>query len=531
MLRAALGLMVGIMAAEYVPEPPLKALAVAVGAGVGLLIVTVRERRRWSSALFLAVLWVVLVAVGWLGAAVRVPADPLASVPASPLQPSTLLLQVADTPRPSQRCWKVSAEVMAVRHGGGWTSARGQAMLFIQKDSAAGLLRYGDRLVACGRFETPTYRNGTFDYGRYLRHHGIRRQCYLATGTWQFLGRGSVPPLLRWAKETQRRLVERIRSTSLPPNQQGVVEALVLGWKDDVGDDLRAQFQGAGVAHLLAVSGLHVGIVAFLAGAGLSFLGRRRWERLLKGVFQLAAIWLFAAVSGFAPSTVRAALMFSLVLVGDMLFLHASRLNHLATAAVLTLTLSPWTLFDVSFQLSYSAVLGIFVFYPRFSEWLPRAWRAGWRRPLSAGCDLLCLSLAAQLSMLPFMLYHFHQFPVYFLVANLVVMPFAALLLASALLLLTAAGWAAVAPFAVLLVRWELLLLEKFLTWVSSWPGALVSDITFGYGAAVLLAAALVSLAACLWEGHTPRRGSESEAKYAPPHTKDSETAFTAYDD
>ena len=439
MLRVALALVAGILLAEWLPGVPPAMLWTALAVAAALLGIGFWRHGRRGAGLFTPALWMALTLTGWLAALLHSPVDPFPD----DLRRTTLVVRLADTPHPSTRSLKVPAEVEAYADSTGPHATRGRIMLFLQPSASADSLRYGDRLCLHARLSRPNGERNPhqFDYRRYLRNKGILWQCWADSNSWHPLQTDAPPKgLTAWAKATQRRLVEQLRRTALTPAQQGIAEALLLGWRDDLDLDTWRQFRYAGITHLLCVSGLHVGIVAWLAGLLLLPLGRRRWARTLRGTVQMAVVWLFVCITGMAPSTLRAGVMFSFLLLGDIGARRGTSLNNLCTSAALLLLVQPGLLFDVGFQFSYSAVLGIMALRVPLERLLPIPDRGpAWWLPRKVW-EYVCLSTAAQLGALPLVLYHFHQFPTWFLVANVTVVPFAALLLGTVIAVVLTGG-------------------------------------------------------------------------------------------
>lgn len=485
MLFVLLALVSGILLAEYVWLPSTQWTAVMLAVGVMALAAVLRCR-----PLFYPLLWLTLVAASWLTVGLHRPRDPFASQPSPP---GLMLVEVHDTPRPTARCYKCQARVLAVGDSAGWHATRGSIMLLLQQDSAAASVRYGDRLFVRQQAQRPdSARNPyQFDYQRYLRHKGMLWQCYVPSHCWQLAGAKPQRGIVAFSKRLQHTLVQRIRHSQLSPHQQGIVAALALGWRADVDDVAQRQFRDAGIAHLLCVSGLHVGIVASLLGCCLFFLDRRPVPRAIKGGVQIAGVWLFVLLSGMAPSSLRAGVMFSLLILGDMLQRRSNGFNNLCTSALLLLVVNPMLLFDVGFQLSYAAVAGIMAWQKPLRQLLPIPRRCVLLAHL---WDWTCLSVAAQLATLPLVLYYFHQFPLYFLVANLVVIPLSALLLASMfVMLLPGVGrWAAT------WVGLQLDGVDRVVGWVSSLPHAVLDGLYCDLPVALMLTLALLCLSLLL---------------------------------
>lgn len=485
MFRVALAMAFGILLGEYLPAVPIWLLCLVAVAGVGLMSSSTYLFQ--SNACFTLSLWLTFVAMGWLLVPLHAPADPFAGH--TQLRNIALRVRLEETPRPTTRCYKVPAQVSAVAGN----PTRGKLMLFIARDSLAAQLRAGDclQLVATPRLPRGWDDNHQFNYRRYLRRHGILWQSYVAQGCWHQDTSTASPVGLRFTLlRLQQRWVEQLRSFALTSRQQAVAEALLLGWREDVDLPTQQQFRGAGIAHLLCVSGLHVGVMALLVGSLLFFLGRRRWHCIVRGVVQLVAVWFFVLLTGMAPATLRAGLMFSLMILGGMLLQRSSTLNNLATSAVIIFCCAPMQLFDVGFQLSYAALLGIVAWHRPLCALWPwlvdgRTHPARW--PLYKLWQWTCLSTAAQLGTLPLALFYFHQFPTYFLIANLTIVPFAGLLLATALLTLLLGG----ASWVVALLRLELGAVDGLTRWVSGLPGALLEGLYCDLPMLLLMVAAL----------------------------------------
>ena len=494
MLRLVLAMVTGILLSEYLSVPFVVWLCVAVVPCMLLLVLAACGRQPFRKGLFTGMLWVMWIGIGALSSVLHTPADPFPER-GEGSGVEEFYVRLCDSPRTTPKCYKAVADVLTAN---GHATA-GKVLLYIRQDSVAAQLRYGDYLVVATCPEHP--RNwdtvNHFDYRRYLQRKGILWQCYVPSDRWQLVAHDSTFTLRGWSKAIQLRMVERLRCNDLTPAQQGIAEALLLGWRDNLDDVTRQLFRDAGIMHLLCVSGLHVGIVAWLVGTLLFFLGMRRWQRVVKGVVQIGVIWFFVLLTGMAPSTLRAGVMFSLLLLASMLQRQPNSFNNLCTSMLLLLMVNPMLLFDVGFQLSYAAVAGIIAWsrplrwllprlaepQPRWYLWLPqKVWQ------------LICLSTSAQIATLPLMLYHFHQFPLYFLIANITIVPFAGVLLATVLLvLLTGSGWV------VALLRGELVAVDVLTRWIASLPHAMLTDIYCDLPTALILTALILVLTMLLY--------------------------------
>ena len=345
-----------------------------------------------------------------------------------------LALRLCETPAPRGKTLRAEAEVERIDGA----AACGRMKLYLRPDSAAQALRYGDRLLVHGYPE--------FSRGR----------LYATSDHW--LVTGYRPSVRRHAEGLRMALLRRVQRGPLDPRRAAVVEALALGWRAGVDADTWDNYRAAGIAHLLCVSGLHVGLLAAMAGGLLRVLGKRRRGRMVRGAVQLLAVWLFALLSGMAPSAVRAALMFSLFVVANVMGRRTPGLNILAAAALCTLLAQPGLLFDVGWQLSYLAVSGILLARPVVEAF---------RSHLMQG---VAVSVAAQTATLPVVTAAFHRLPAWFLLANVALIPLSGAVLAFALLYVA---------FPVQATAWPVGLLTGFLdgltAFVGSLPGALIN--------------------------------------------------------
>ena len=224
---------------------------------------------------------------------------------------------------------------------------------------------------------------------------------------------------LRDLREKAKAILHR---ALLDENEYAVAAALLLGDKSDLLSDLKSAFSDTGSMHVLAVSGMHLGVLYMALVFIFSRLGRK-WK-FFKLLVILMALWFFAFLVGGSSSVMRAALMFSMLLIGEALSRRSSTINSISAAAVLLLLTDPNSLFDVGFQLSFAAVFGIVL----LQRPIERLWIIKNTFALKIW-QLITVSIAAQLFTLPFALYYFHIFPMYFWLSGIIVVPLAVLIL------------------------------------------------------------------------------------------------------
>lgn len=290
---------------------------------------------------------------------------------------------------------------------------------------------YGDRLTARLHLRRPhPPRNpGAFDYRAFLERKGIhamgsvsRREQVLEVRA----GRGGW--LWTYVVLPVRRGVRGAVACNLSGGPAGLLSGILLGEKRGVPDPVRTAFTRAGVNHVLAVSGLHVGLIAAVVFFVLGAVGCGRKATAWATV---CAVLLYALVTGLPPSVVRAAMMCAIAIWGRLGNTQGEGLNSLGLAALVILIFRPQDLFDVGFQLSFSATAGILIFYRPIRAWLPRAAAGGLAQWLWAP---IAVSVAAQVATLPFVLTYFGLLSIVSILANLVVVPLMAAAVALGLL-------------------------------------------------------------------------------------------------
>ena len=361
-------------------------------------------------------------------------------------------------------------------------TAKGKVILYFAKDSSTLKLERGDILLISSHITQPklTGNPEEFDYGNYLKHQGIGGTGYVASGAWQKIGEEHTFSLLTTADQCRNYLLKIYRKLGLSGDEFGMLAALTLGYKDALTPELRESFSTTGAMHVLAVSGLHVGIIYVVIGWLLGFLDKRKKTQSLKPILIILFLWIYAFITGLSPSVMRASLMFSFMALAGVIGKKSQTYNTIFASAFVLLLYQPTLLFDVGFQLSYSAVLAIVYFQPkivgifyiknRFLRW---AW------------ELTAVSVAAQIGTAPFSLFYFHQFPNYFLLSNFVVIPAATIILYFAITLF-AVSWIPYVNMAVaFLLNWVLRLLYMAIAGIEQLPHAL-SIIWISYGEVLL---------------------------------------------
>ena len=305
----------------------------------------------------------------------------------------------------------------------------GKALLQIPQKHQVDSLNIGDKIFLNAKFKKfrEAQNPQLFDYPRYMEHQEIYRYITIEEKRKFVSISQNEFHLLRWAEELRETIEASLLKAGFKKQQVNVIKALILGQKQDLKKSTYQKFSDAGIVHILAVSGLHVGIVLLILQYLFKPLNYIKYGKGLRLVFILFFLWSFALMAGFSPSVVRASLMFSLfAFATDIFKRRTNTMNLLALSMIFILIFYPKMIFQVGFQLSYTAVFGIIMLFPNlFKLYQPRYKldKLIW--------SVICVTISAQLAILPLGLYYFHQFPGLFIVANVLVIPFLGIILSA----------------------------------------------------------------------------------------------------
>ena len=483
----------------------------------------------------------VMLSAFWLGLSLMTDAHRRVECPRLPSR-LVACVEVLEPVREKPKSVQCRVEVTAASEP--WVGKRLQ--LALPKSPASMALSPGNQLLVALRPDSVrNFGDGSFDYASYMKHLGFCATGYVPEGAWRQVPEGRT----RYSASTLRGRAEALRSRlvsvyvryGIEDEPLALVSALTLGKKDLMDADQRREFASAGVAHVLAVSGMHVGIVSQLIGGVFSALGAvadwlaARWPRgrpirsarPLRGGpkqsgsrkgrparggsregrpyrmrgrrrFQNATLlltalllWMYALLTGFSASVLRAVAMFSLAAVGRCLGRKSNTWNNVFLTAFLMLCLNPFYLFDVGFQLSFLAVMSILLLLPYFQARLLLPEEKRLARPVNWLLNMMALSVAAQIGTSPLSIACFHQFPNYFLLTNLTMVPLAVGITYLAVALLALSAWPVVAQPLGWLLGKALGLFCGIASRVDAWPGA-VSENLYPSTAETLIAYALL---------------------------------------
>lgn len=361
----------------------------------------------------------------------------------------------------------------------------GRIIAYFQKTDAAMCLNYGDLLVVPAPIEevSPPKNPEEFNYCDYLNRKGITGQVYLKDSDWVATQVNRANPVYAFSYRFRDVLLRSLQRCGLKGDEYGVAAAILLGYDDSLPVAVRQNYVAAGSMHILCVSGMHVGIIYLLAASLLGFLKRKKWQIVMKNVLLLGLIWFYALIAGLSPSILRASMMISFVVFGDLIRRKGFAVNSIAASAFVLLCANPNNLFEIGFLLSYIAVIGIVVLQKPIYGWL--SFR---NKLLDKTWEITAVALAAQFATMPVTLYYFHQFTIYFWLSNLFMTPVSFVVIMGGMMLLLVSWIPYVNVFMGYLVWGAVYLMNWIVGWIESLPGSIVKGLYInGFEFAMLL--------------------------------------------
>jgi|GEM_PF-335991 len=337
-----------------------------------------------------------------------------------------LLVQIVDQPVKKNQTFKTMVQTRAYKQESQWFSRRYLLLGYFEIDSVAEKLQAGSLIwIHVPPEEIMEAGNPyEFQYGRYLADHGVHGRFFANSGEWNVADNDRPFSLISTAARIRSWAIRTLDRYQLENDALAIASALIVGERDGIEENLKDAFADAGIVHIMAVSGLHVGVIYLFFSYLLHFLVRIRHGRFIRSVIILICLWFYALVTGLNPPVMRAATMFSFIVLGQGLHRTGNVYNSLISAAFLILFINPFLIRSAGFLLSFFAVTGIVFLYPKIYNigasrfWV---WNKIWM--------LLSLSLAAQIGTLPLVLYFFHQFPTYVLLSNLIAIPLVSIII------------------------------------------------------------------------------------------------------
>jgi competence protein ComEC len=347
--------------------------------------------------------------------------------------PQSFIATITDIPVTSEKFIKIPVQINCIEENKQWHYAEGKSIVYLRNDSSV-KFNLGNTLLLNTTFShvnEPKNPN-EFDYKTFLENRNIFHVVYGTTNDAHVFSKpNNKYSITNIGVQIKSHLISVLRNSNLSQSAFSICSALLVGYDDEIDSEVMQSFSHSGTLHILSVSGMHTGVLYAILIYIFSLFDKYDRYKKTKFVFVLSFLCLFVVVTGLSPSVLRAALMLGLILFGKTFYKQGNAYNTLLFSAFLLLLINPYLIKDVGFLLSYCAVVGIMYFYPilaklyvfenKIVQWL-------WTSVL--------ISVAATVFTLPISLYFFHQFPIWFVFSNLLIIPISMLLMLGAALFL-----------------------------------------------------------------------------------------------
>lgn len=386
-----------------------------------------------------------------------------------------LILKIEAPLIEKKHSFTTTATVQSVKKNNFAFSVKGKLNLIFKKNDTAKTIRYGDLIVVNNAVQPiKNFGNpGEFDNKRYNAFQQTYHQLYLKGNDFVVCKKNTGSKLFKTIYVLKEKTLLTLQANiNNQHGSLGIAEALLIGYKNDLDKEMVQAYSNTGVVHIIAISGLHLGLIYMVLFWLLERMPLIKRNRFVKAIILLICLWVFSLMTGASASVLRSAVMFTCIIVGNMLNRKSSIYNSLAASAFLLLCYNPYFLWDVGFQLSYFAIIGIIWLQKPIQQLfslnnylLRKIW------------EMTSITIAAQIITFPICLFYFHQFPTYFLSSNLVAVPLSTIILFEEIGLLCFSSIKIVALFIGNIVDKSIALMNKWILIISKFPGAVIDFI------------------------------------------------------
>ena len=476
-IKLSIFLILGIITGFYIDLP---ALPLFIFLGLLFLIFCIsflRARRKlFDDAFFGICTWSLIFSLGMATAYLHQPKNQqhhyinLQSTKADLMQ-----IRVIEALKPNLYNQPYIAEVERIFSSKNSIPVTGKILLNISKDSISSIIQPGMKLIVPNQTTNIAkplnpYR---FNYRKFMQKQKVEMQLQLNKSEIQTLPHNE-KRILTHISNFRERLIQKLSEAKFNKDELAIMQALLLGQRQDISKEIYDEYAAAGAIHILAVSGLHVGIILLILNWLFAPLNYLKNGLILKTFILILLMWSFAILAGLSPSVVRAVTMFSFIAIGMQMRRKTSVLNSLFISLFILLLVNPYFIFQVGFQLSYLAVFAIVTIQPKlFKLWQPKF------KITKYFWGLFTVSIAAQIGVLPLSLFYFHQFPGLFFLSNLVVLPVLGLILGLGILVILLALLQLLPDILAETYGNLIGLMNQFIGWVAGKEDFVFTDIHF----------------------------------------------------
>ncbi len=408
---------------------------------------------------------------------------------------STLVYTLIEEPlTENENSYKTVASATGISINNKIIPVSGHIILYFRKDSIAPPIKYGNQVV----FRKPlqsvksTGNPGAFNYKQYAAFQDIYHQAFLKPGEWIVLKNKRINLFRQFLNTSRDKIISILRANIRGSKECGLAEAMLIGYKVDLDKDLVQAYSNTGVVHVIAISGLHLGIIYWLLALFFRLFVRNRKLPWVKPIVIVSGLWLFSLLTGGSPSVLRASVMFTCLVAGESASKRTTIYNTLAASAFLLLCYNPFWLWDAGFQLSYIAVLSIVIFnkplYHLF--YFPH-------KLIDAIWKLMVVTIAAQILTTPISVYYFHQFPTLFLLTNLFAVPLSSIILLGEIGLCTVSFIPLISSTLGEVLHWLIRSLNNFIEFINHFSLAVINNLYVTIPQVLLVY--VITAALCWW--------------------------------
>jgi len=423
-VRLLLVYLFGIVVGFYVkPNAPVYLWLIVIAVlciSSFLIIILIKRFENFRSYKYLSILfYLFLFFIGWSFMWKLHPSILITHF--SHLQSQALIGYIDDEPKITKTTVRFPLKVTQILQDGIESLSTGNLLVNIRFDSLSAetisKFQYGNEFLISSNYSlvNPSYNPDEFDYQSYLANHLIWHQVNLSIDDMVLTGSERGSYFIRHALLFRQRMIEKLGQSFTNSDALAIVSALVLGYRNQLDQDIINTFSATGTIHVLSVSGLHVGIIFFVFSTLFFWMKRGSWK-IVRAIFLIVLIWAYAFVTGLSPSALRASIMISFGIIALTVSRKNNIYNTVSSSAFFLLLYNPRFITDIGFQLSYLSVLGIVYLYPKLNSLVVVK-----NKILSSLWSYAAISVSAQLATFPLVLFYFHVFPVYFLPANILI--------------------------------------------------------------------------------------------------------------
>jgi competence protein ComEC len=398
-------------------------------------------------------------------------------------QSNYCLLRLLGDPAPKKESFKCIACITLLINDQRGYYENEKVLVYFNKKTDIGRIPADSRILIRKPLKAiENFASSGFDYKKYCRLKHIYAQVFLNENDFTIIQQGNEKSVLAGLHFLRKKLLLLIKNQIPDKTGHGLLEALLVGFTDDLDPVLLKSYADAGVIHIIAISGLHLALICHILQLFLRGTGPKNPGSWIKLTLLITGLWGYSLLAGGSPSVIRAATMFSLVLFAKNILRENSFYNTLAASAFMLICFDPYWIWDTGFQLSYAAVLGLGLFSYPIRNLLPLQ-----NKILAGIWDAVSVSIAAQIITTPISIYYFHRFPSYFLLANLLAVPLSSVILVAGILLCICSPVYQLARLLGWLLGILIYFLNGLIAYISHLPGAVIGELDFSIPQLILV--------------------------------------------